>query len=106
MWPEIIIECIELLYWDLYQIDLLIWDKKKERMFIRQWELLKKLWEANIKAETIKDLQEQIKECKKQINEKARESWYWFINDDGVVLSEAELNSHRKHLETELNKYI
>ena len=102
MWPDIVIKAIELLYWDLYQIDLLIWDKQ-ERMFIRQWELLKKLSEANIKAETIKDLQEQIKECDKQISDKVRETWYWFMHDtENRVMTEKEIKKFKHDLEHEL----
>ena len=107
MWPEIIIIAIELLYWDLYQIDLQIWDKKWfERIFIRQWDLLKKLSEANIKAETIKDLRENIVECEEQIKSKSREKWCWFCKDDWWVMNKEELEAYKVELEKKVDDIL
>jgi len=103
MWPEIIIEKIELIYWYLYQIDLLIGDKK-ERMFISQSELLIKLWEANALNEGILFRKEELIEIEKQLQEKWRETWYWYVNDDWSIMNEKQLTDRRLFIQNELKE--
>jgi len=103
MWPEIIIEKIELIYWYLYQIDLLIGDKK-ERMFISQSELLIKLWEANAFNEGILFRKADLIEIEKQLQEKWRETWYWYVNDDWSIMNEKQLTDRRLFIQNELNE--
>lgn len=100
MWPEIIID-IELIYWNLYQFDISIWDNQKERFFIRQSELLKKLSEANEKSEKIKDIKDSIKEMKAYISDKCWIHWYWPCNNDWDIMNEDELKEVLNDLEEE-----
>lgn len=83
MGPEIIIDEIKLIYWNLYQFDISIWENQKERFFIRQSELLKKLWTANKESEELSDLKLFSFDLIEQINK-----WeILFIKENGEVYS-------------------
>ena len=102
MGPEIIIESIELLYWNLYQFDINIWENQKERFFIRQSELLKKLSEANEKSEEISDL----RNYKKQLEEAIIKNELCFILENWVPMTIDEMKEELSILNTKLNTLI
>lgn len=64
MWPETIIEQIELVNWDTYQIDIKQENKHLWRIFLKQSELLKMLSEANQRVEYKKQLKQHINDYK------------------------------------------